>query len=218
MNFLKSMKKHMFDFMIGFFVGLIITILIYNFTSPEVTKTQAILKDTEQYGKFDGRIFNEEISRDWASGAELGFKPLNIKLDEDIQEFIYCLSYGYNIEFSFVMGLIEQESNFNVNAVSRTNDYGLMQINKSNHKWLTEKFGFDDYLDPYQNTRAGLYILRKLFEKHQDPSKVLMAYHMGENGAKKLWDKGITQTDYSLSVLINAAEFKHELERKTNNE
>ena len=88
-----------------------------------------------------------------------------------------------------------------------------MQINTINHEWMTEKFGFNDYLDPYQNTRAGIYILRKLFEKYEDPAKVLMAYNMGETGAKKLWNKGIFETDYTNEVLKNAAAFTAEIER-----
>ena len=77
-----------------------------------------------------------------------------------------------------------------------------MQINTVNHEWLQEKLGITDFLDPYQNTRSGIYILRTLFEKYQDTAKVLMAYNMGEDGAKKLWDKGIYDTSTHKKSLI----------------
>ena len=107
------------------------------------------------------------------------------------------------------MGLIQTESTFNSDIVSSTNDYGLMQINTVNHGWLQEKLGIKDFLDPYQNTRSGIYILRNLFEKYEDPAKVLMAYNLGETGAKKLWDKGIYETDYTRKVFNNIEQFKN---------
>ena len=86
-------------------------------------------------------------------------------------------------------------------GISSTNDYGLMQINACNHKWLTEELGITDFIDPYENIKAGLFILRGLLEKYDSTSKVLMAYNMGENGASKLWEQGIFESNYSKDVL-----------------
>ena len=172
-------------------------------------------KETLSYGSIYEVKFDGEASLNWESAVELGFVPLDVPMDEDMQEFIYCLSYGYNIEFPFVMAIIEQESYFKEDVVSKTNDYGLMQINSINHEWLTEKLGVTDFLDPYQNTQSGIFILTKLFEKYEDPAKVLMAYNMGETGAKRLWEKGIYETNYSSSIMKQAVEYKNEiLERK----
>lgn len=76
-----------------------------------------------------------------------------------------------------------------------------MQINQKNHEWLSNAVGVTDFLDPYQNIQAGIYILGTLFEKYDDPHKVLMAYNMGESGASKLWDQGIYQSKYSQRVI-----------------
>ena len=51
-------------------------------------------------------------------------------MDDDLQEFIYYLSAGYNIDFTLAMAVIQHESSFRSDVVSSTNDYGLMQINK----------------------------------------------------------------------------------------
>lgn len=179
--------------------------------------SKLVQKNNEQkFGTIEGKEF--ETSIEWSSGAEIGFVPLDVPMDEELQKFIYCLSYEYNIDFPFVMGLIKTESYFKTDIISKTNDYGLMQINTINHKWLSEKFGFTDFLDPYQNTRAGLFILRNLFEKYEEPLKVLMAYNLGETGAKRLWDKGIFETNYSNSVMKNATEFTAEIERMNKND
>lgn len=197
---------------IGVVVGCIVTSLMFKVTeSPDQAAVQ-------KYGTVDGKVFTSEMSMDWSNGADLGFSPLDVAMDVELQEFIYCLSYGYNLDFPFIMGLIQQESGFQTEVVSSTNDYGLMQINSCNHEWLTEQLGVTDFQDPYQNARSGLYILRKLFEKHEDPAKVLMAYNMGETGAKRLWDKGVFETNYSKEVLEKAAAFSEQIEGMKKND
>lgn len=131
---------------------------------------------------------------------------------EEQQEFVYYLCSGYNLDFSLVMALIQHESSFEPNVISSTNDYGYMQINAINHDWLTETIGVTDYTDPYQNIRAGVFVLRKLFERYQDTNMVLMAYNMGENGASRLWEKGIFETDYTQSILTIQEQFNDQLE------
>lgn len=156
--------------------------------------------ETLIYGRAaDGKIFDGDMSVSYESEDTL-FVPLGVPLDSDVQEFIYYLSKGYNMDFTFVMAIIQQESGYQPDAVSNTDDYGLMQINKVNHGYITDEIGVTNYLDPYENVRAGMFILRKLFEKYETPEKVLMAYNLGESGAKALWDKGIFETNYSKSV------------------
>lgn len=156
--------------------------------------------ETLIYGRAaDGKIFDGDMSVSYESEDTL-FVPLGVPLDSDVQEFIYYLSKGYNMDFTFVMAIIQQESGYRPDAVSNTDDYGLMQINKVNHGYITDEIGVTNYLDPYENVRAGMFILRKLFEKYETPEKVLMVYNLGESGAKALWDKGVFETNYSKSV------------------
>lgn len=108
------------------------------------------------------------------------------------------------------MGLMKHESGYDIDNISPTNDYGLMQINKCNHKWLSKHLGIDDFLNPYQNVLAGTYMLHDLFTRYEDTSLVLMAYNMGEDTAKRLWNNGITETGYTNVVYkaINELEVK----------
>lgn len=173
-------------------------------TSEQVEETPLV------YGAYDDRHFTEEISLDWSADSD--FTPLDCSLDAEVQEFVYYLCAGYNIDFTLVMAQIQYESSFKADAISSTNDYGLMQINQMNHEYLTETIGVTDFLDPYQNIRAGMFTLRKLFERYQDTNMVLMAYNMGEDGAARLWDKGIYNTNYTDSILIIQQQFNAELE------
>lgn len=163
------------------------------------------------YGAYDNRIFTQEISLDWGAG-DLDFTPLNCNLSEEYQEFTYYLCVGYNLDFTLVMALIECESSYRTDVISNSNDYGLMQINKVNHDWLTETIGVTDYLDPYQNIRGGCFILRKLFEKYQDAELVLMAYNLGETGASRLWQNGVFSTPYTEKILNVQQRFNEQIE------
>lgn len=175
--------------------------------SDMTSKNEQILKHIEDYGTYDERIFTEECDLEWNVVSD--FTPLDdCPLDKDMQEFIYFLCKGYNIDFYLVMGIIKQESNFEENAISSTNDFGLMQINKINYEWLHDTIGIDNLLEPRQNVRAGLFVLRKLFESYTDADMVLMAYNMGETGAKSLWNEGIFSTNYTQNVRKYQSEFE----------
>jgi len=200
--------------LVGILIGSLISHGSDKATEPEAeaeTETEILI-----YGQYDGRIFNGEMSMDW--GGDLNFVPLDVPMDEDLQEFIFYLSAGYNIDFTLVMAMIQQESGFQADVISGSNDYGLMQINKINHPYITETLGITDFLEPYNNVRSGMFILRKLFEKYETPEKALMAYNMGETGASRLWEQGIFETNYSKKVLQYQQQFIEELETSSNND
>lgn len=140
--------------------------------------------------------------------SHLHFEPCDIPLEPEVQEFVYYLCYTYEIDYYLVMGLIKTESGFRADAVSKNKDYGLMQINQVNFKWLNENLGITDLLDPYQNIKAGIYMLADLYGKYQSTERVLMAYHLGESGANALWRGGIYKTKYVETVLANAEAFR----------
>ena len=182
-------------------------------TGTTSEKNEYIMQHVNHYGAYDGRVFTSEISMDW-SGDEFDFTPLDCNLDEATQEFTFYLCKGYDIDWTLVMALMQKESSFRSDIISSTDDYGLMQINKCNHEWLEETIGVTDFLDKEQNIRAGVFVLRKLFEEYTDPNLVLMAYNMGSNGAEKLWNKGIYSTPYVDEILTYQAEFEKQLEER----
>lgn len=162
---------------------------------------------SELYGTRDGKTLTDEGLLILQSSD---FTPLECALSPELQEYTYYLCEAYYLDFDFVMGLMYTESSFRADIISPTNDYGLMQINAINHADLTDKLGITDFTDAYQNIRAGVYILRGLFEKYDDAAKVCMAYNMGEYGASVLWERGIYATAYSNKVLAKANEYAAE--------
>lgn len=170
-------------------------------------------KEILVYGQADGKIFNGEIKN---YESDLQFIPLNVDMDEELQEFTFYLSTAYDIDFSFVMALIKQESNFNVDALNGGN-YGLMQINEVNFDTITDNLGITEFTEPHNNIKSGMFILRKLFEKYEEPQKVLMAYNMGETGASRLWEQGVYESNYSRCIMLQAKEYTNEINGKRGN-
>ena len=165
-----------------------------NLPQTETVVEKTVVKEPYDIFTKEGRAIVREYAKPFEYRKE-------IPLDEDTQEYIYYLANAYSIEPMFVTALIEKESTYQPDLVSSTNDYGYMQVNGINKEWLGTDLGVDNLLDPEQNIYAGVYILQMLFEKYEDPSLVLMAYNMGEAGAKKLWEKGIYESNYSRGVL-----------------
>ena len=91
---------------------------------------------------------------------------------------------------------------------------GYMQIGEKWHKDRMLEEAVADLLNPYGNIRVGLNFLQYLNKKYLDNSGancVLMAYNMGESGARSLWKEGTYSTEYSRGVLKRAEEIRQEL-------
>lgn len=125
----------------------------------------------------------------------------DIPLSDSLQRYIYEICAEEGVPVTLALAMIEHESGFNPEAVSSTDDYGLMQINSVNHNWLEEKYRTADMLNPYQNVFCGISIIGGYIEKYEDFDKALMAYNMGNYGAQKAWENDVTSTKYSESIL-----------------
>ena len=127
----------------------------------------------------------------------------DIPLSKDLQLYTYnkCVEYGIPDHYELVLAMMWQESNYTVDLVSSTNDYGIMQINSCNHSWLVDLLGPTDFLDASDNINAGVYVISKLLIKYGDEHKALMAYNMGEHGASLNWQAGSYTSKYSRGVV-----------------
>ena len=127
----------------------------------------------------------------------------DIPLSKELQLYTYtrCVDYGIADHYELVLAMMWQESNFTPDTISKTNDYGIMQVNVCNHEWLMDVLGTTNLLDVRQNIDAGTYIISKLLIKYGDEHKALMAYNMGERGASLNWEAGNYTSNYSRSVV-----------------
>jgi len=130
-------------------------------------------------------------------------RHFNIPLCPEIQDFIYDISESNeHITPLLLFALIERESGYRTAVISTTNDYGLMQINKSNHSWLRRDLGIDCFLDPFDSIRAGVHILQMYVDRGiTDPHKLLMCYRHNQGGASSMWERGIYETHYTRDII-----------------
>lgn len=117
----------------------------------------------------------------------------------DLQEIMQDCCDVYGVPYALALAIAEVETHFDPDAVSPTHDYGLMQINQVNHEWL-QGLGMDP-LTHAGNIEAGLYIIGGYLDTYGDTEMALMAYNNGPGGARKLWDAGTYQTDYTRKVM-----------------
>lgn len=97
-----------------------------------------------------------------------------------------------NLTKSLVLSVIKAESNFNENAKSSADAFGLMQITivtaKDVAKKLNEEIEIDDLFDAQKNIKIGVNYLAYLFDILQDKQLVLIAYNAGINRLR-IWQQ-----------------------------
>lgn len=104
------------------------------------------------------------------------------------EELIRTYSGEYDLEPSFVAGVIFTESKFNERAVSRVGAKGLMQVMPTTGeeiaKALGEPFNEENLFDPETSIRYGCFYLRQQLDRFdQNAAVALAAYNAGPNKA-----------------------------------
>lgn len=136
----------------------------------------------------------------------------DVPLPHSLQRYIYEVCADEDVPVTLVMAMVEHESQFNPEIISKTNDYGLLQINAVNHETLAEQYHTADMLNPYQNIFCGVKIIGSYVRQYDgDYTKALMAYNMGAYGAAKAQESGITSTSYTETILALMQEYEEVL-------
>lgn len=150
---------------------------IYTVVSAEATEATVIITEAETITEPDKQYYN-------------------IPLSNEMQDYIFETAKRYEVPPELVIAIIQKESNYKTDATGAAGEQGYMQIHPVNFEWLSEELGITDFYDPEQNILAGIYMLSGLCERYETQNEILMCYNCGEGGAKKLWNKGITETEY----------------------
>lgn len=124
-----------------------------------------------------------------------------IPLGKDVQDYVKQLCQEYGVPEKIVYAIVQTESNFQADAISITHDYGLMQINAINHRWLSQELGITDFLDAKQNLKAGIYMLSQHIQQTQTLEQALMAYGLGIGNASMLFKQGVYSTQHTRYLL-----------------
>lgn len=135
-------------------------------------------------------------------------KYYDVPLSTDVQDTIFTECKTKKVPQDLVIALIGVESHYNPKCISKTNDYGLMQINICHKESLKKDLQITDLLDSKQNIKAGVHMLSWIVNKYSNINQALMVYNSGEFGAQKLWKQGIYSTAYSRKVIAQLNEIK----------
>lgn len=105
-------------------------------------------------------------------------------------ELIQKYSTEYDLEPSFVAGVICTESRFREEAVSRAGARGLMQIMPATGEEIAAALGVpfhvEDLFDPETSIRFGCYYLRQQLDRFdQNKAVALAAYNAGPHKAEE---------------------------------
>ena len=100
----------------------------------------------------------------------------------EIQQYVNSACQKYNIDPKLVMALIQQESGFNQNAISKVGAQGLMQLMPATAKSM----GVTNAFNPQENIEGGVKYLKGLFDRFNGNTILaLAAYNAGPNAVNK---------------------------------
>lgn len=120
------------------------------------------------------------------SAPDLSFIPLEQPLAETLLNC--CEEYG--VPLHLALGVMEIESNFDLNALSDKGCVGLMQINPL-YAWVLEDATGASYLTPEGNIRCGIYYLSSLLVQYGDTAAALCAYHAGHDTGDRTYSNAV---------------------------
>lgn len=110
----------------------------------------------------------------------------NIFYPQNYQEIIKNCAKKYDLSKALIASVINVESGYDKNAVSKAGAVGLMQVLPTTANWLkNEKI---DLFDPETNIDVGCEYLKMLYDKFENLTCALCAYNAGPSNVQ-MWLK-----------------------------
>ena len=177
-----------------------------------------------------------ETQHEKLNDIDSNIKAVNTQIDEsisqkeqsinDLQAVRVAMEHGYSREVgitivqqaklydldpSFIMGVIETESSWTNPGANSCGAMGLMQVTQETGASLARDLGIEnpDLMNPVTNIKLGTYYLACLIRRYGSYDKALTAYNRGEGGLQSyMASTGTAQSDYSITVLRNQAKYR----------
>lgn len=115
----------------------------------------------------------------------------------DLKEYTSRVCDEYDVDYSLALGVIYNESRFKSGLThmnsNGTIDYGLMQVNEVNFKYLNKTLGItsmNQLLDDRVGIRCGVHLLAYHKNATGNDSAALLRYQVGEGTYRKYVKNG----------------------------
>lgn len=170
----------------------------------EVIIIQQEAKEEEAEAKKVKAIADEAARVAKAKAEAAKPKPIyEQRLGKELTDYTIKMCKNYGVDPKLVFAVMKVESNYVVDAVSSNGqDYGLMQINISNHSRLKRELKISNLLDAKSNIFAGVYMLAGIQgNNYNSVHQVLMVYNQGGSSAKTSWGNGAYSSKYSRTIV-----------------
>lgn len=123
-----------------------------------------------------------------------------LKYEKEILKY----SREYDLDPSLVASIINTESSFKEDIVSKQGAIGLMQIMPQTAKYISNLMGENEFktemlFDPEKNINYGCYYLKYLFARFENEKVSLSAYNAGEGNVSK-WLKDEKYSDDGITL------------------
>ncbi len=147
-------------------------------------------------------------------------KVKDLPLPEEVSDYLWKKSRESGFSYYLLLAIAQQESNFDTTSVSKTGDYGLLQINKRTAKGIAakldlKKYNLMDYKTSIDFSLYHLSGLRAYWDKKGYKGKslermILLSYNRGVAGAKRYVKKHGRTSAY----VSNIQKYKKQIETR----
>jgi soluble lytic murein transglycosylase-like protein len=142
----------------------------------QMVMIQALIKLLEKTLTAKG-LSSDDLSSLKGSSAKTG-KSTNASFEEIIQN----ASQKYNVDADLVKAVIQNESNYDPNAVSSAGALGLMQLMPA----TAANLGVENPMNPEENIEGGVKLLRELLNQFGgNLTNVVAAYNAGSGAVQQ---------------------------------
>ncbi len=124
----------------------------------------------------------------------------------NVAQAIISEANKFQLDPTFVLAVIKQESHFNPDVVGGVGELGLMQVRPETGEWIAKKYnmkwhGPSTIKDPVGNIRVGVQYMAYLREMFGHGRLYLSAYNMGPTRVRTNLMKNLWPKEYSSGVM-----------------
>lgn len=113
--------------------------------------------------------------------------------------FVKEMSIKYDLPTYLILSVMNVESGFDSNAVSKAGAVGVMQLMPETAKWLCTltdiKYDYKALKETNYNIELGCYYLKYLFNKFDEAWQAIAAYNAGEGVVATWIQQGINKSN-----------------------